>query len=101
MLGTCPETPHSNHPLTMVSLCERTEKGKDGGEDEEGGKELKCEPKEVFTNTSPAAAPALLHPLLPMAQPVPMEAAEHGDEPRSVRVPGAGVSLGREEPAAP
>lgn len=28
------------------------------------GKELKCEPKEVFTNTSPAAAPFLLHPLL-------------------------------------
>lgn len=39
------------------------------------GKELKCEPKEVFTNTSPAAAPSLLHPLLlspaaPRAQPV-------------------------------
>lgn len=30
-----------------------------------GGKELKCEPKEVFTNTSLAAAPSLLHPLLP------------------------------------
>lgn len=41
-----------------------------------GGKELKCEPKEVFTNTSLAAAPSLLHPLLPppavpVAQPVP------------------------------
>lgn len=40
-----------------------------------GGKELKCEPKEVFTNTSLAAALSLLHPLLPspavpMAQPV-------------------------------
>lgn len=41
-----------------------------------GGKELKCEPKEVFTNTSLAAALSLLHPLLPppatpMAQLVP------------------------------
>lgn len=41
-----------------------------------GGKELKCEPEEVFTNTSLAAAPSLLHPLLPppaapMAQLVP------------------------------
>lgn len=41
-----------------------------------GGKELKCEPKEVFTNTSLAAALSILHPLLPppaapMAQLVP------------------------------
>lgn len=36
-----------------------------------GGKELKCEPKEVFTNTSLAAAPSLLHPLLPpLAAPI-------------------------------
>lgn len=60
-----------------------------------GGKELKCEPKEVFTNTSLAAAPSLLHPLLPppavpMAQLVPSSkrAAECRDS-------GAGAGLHR------
>ena len=62
-----------------------------------GGKELKCEPKEVFTNTSLAAAPSLLHPLLPppaapMAQLVPSVRRAAGQRDGGA---GAGAGLHR------
>lgn len=66
-----------------------------------GGKELKCEPKEVFTNTSLAAAPSLLHPLLPppavpMAQLVPSPRRAAGCRDRAV---GAGLHRGAQRAA--
>lgn len=69
----------------------------------EGGKELKCEPKEVFTNTSLAAAPSLLHPLLPppavpMAQPVPSSKRAAGCRDSGV---GAGLRRGAQRAGRP